>query len=274
MENTGSIRFKNDEPIWMISIGDQWVGPLKPSEIAKNLDAGTFSWVQYVVKSGEKDVKRICDVELFKQVQSEAPKAPAPPAPELAKPKVIQAPRPPVEPKPWFLYHMDVQSGPLSAAEIGRGIQAQTLDEEAFVWKEGMDDWKPLKEIEPFKEMYAKATPPKRPPPPKQPSDKRKAPRKPLIAKIMIASSNELVSGICRDVSVGGMQVLTDRIPGETGDTIKLNVTPPMSTGIHPFVAEGMIVRILEDHRGFSFRFEKLSNDARNALEQYIRAGG
>lgn len=267
MENTGSIRFAKDEPVWIVAVGDQWAGPLKPSEVMKRVESGEFSWVQYVVKVGEKEWKRLCDVEIFKASLPQAPK-------DKPVPKVIAAaPRPPEEPKPWFIYHHDVQSGPLSASEINRGILAGTLDEESFVWKEGMDDWKPIKEAEPFKATFSQAAKSKAPPPPKKAKDKRKAPRKPLVARIMVAGSKELVSGICRDVSVGGMQVLTDAVPGEPGDTIQLNVTPPASTRLKPFVAEGVIVRVLEDRRGFSFRFEKLSSEARDSLEQYIRAG-
>jgi hypothetical protein len=35
-------------------------------------------------------------------------------------------------------------------------------------------------------------------------------------------------------------------------------------------VAEGMVVRILEDGRGFSFRFEKLPENARKSIEKYF----
>jgi hypothetical protein len=55
-----------------------------------------------------------------------------------------------------------------------------------------------------------------------------------------------------------------------------MNVSPS-GTGkpvgmIEPFVAEGVIVRLLEDGRGFSFRFERLTDGARKTIETYIKS--
>jgi hypothetical protein len=106
--------------------------------------------------------------------------------------------------------------------------------------------------------------------------EQRKAPRRPLVAKILMADHQALSVAVCRDISVGGMQVLTDQIPGAPGARIKLNVSPAGGKSgtklIEPFVAEGVIVRILEDGRGFSFRFDKLPERSREVIEDYIRA--
>jgi hypothetical protein len=76
------------------------------------------------------------------------------------------------------------------------------------------------------------------------------------------------------------MQVLCDMAP-ETGSTISLNVQPTEDSGsaqpggkIDPFAAKGVVVRVLEDGRGFSFRFEDLSDTARTAIQSYIVADG
>ena len=79
-----------------------------------------------------------------------------------------------------------------------------------------------------------------------------------------------MITGICRDISVGGMQVLTDTLPGPVGTAVRLNVTPPSDSGLKAFVAEGTVVRILEDQRGFSFRFTSISEDAKSSIERYI----
>ncbi|MBI3541828.1 MAG: DUF4339 domain-containing protein [Deltaproteobacteria bacterium] len=101
-------------------------------------------------------------------------------------------------------------------------------------------------------------------------SDKRRAPRRPLVARLFLHNDKEVIIAVCRDISVGGMQVLTDRIPGEVGTHIKLNVSPGDPSKVKGFVAEGEIVRILEDGRGFSFRFRKITEEARKAIEKYI----
>ena len=85
-----------------------------------------------------------------------------------------------------------------------------------------------------------------------------------------MTNESELVTGMCRDISIGGMQVLTDEVPGEVGTKIRLHVEPPKDSGLKAFVAEGTVVRILEDRRGFSFRFSKLSDEAKKSIESYI----
>jgi c-di-GMP-binding flagellar brake protein YcgR len=95
------------------------------------------------------------------------------------------------------------------------------------------------------------------------------------VARLFLSNDKEVVVAVCRDVSIGGMQVLTDHVPGEVGTVLKLNVSPAQdSKAVKGFVAEGEIVRVLEDGRGFSFRFTRLSEDARKAIGAYVKAGG
>ncbi len=82
------------------------------------------------------------------------------------------------------------------------------------------------------------------------------------------------MAGVCRDISVGGMQILCDRVPGEAGTHVKLNVSPTGPGAPEPFTAEGVIVRVLEDGHGFSFRFDNLDDAARKAIERYIQSEG
>ncbi len=103
-------------------------------------------------------------------------------------------------------------------------------------------------------------------------SNKRGAPRRPLVARLFLHNDKEVIIAVCRDISVGGMQVLTDRIPGPVGSMIKLNVSPGDPSKVKGFVAEGEIVRVLEDGRGFSFRFRKITEEARRAIEKYINS--
>lgn len=102
-------------------------------------------------------------------------------------------------------------------------------------------------------------------------SERRRAPRRPLVARLFLHNDKDVIIAVCRDISVGGMQVLTDRVPGEAGSTIKLNVSPGDPNSVKGFVAEGEIVRVLEDGRGFSFRFTKLTTEAKKAIEKYIK---
>jgi hypothetical protein len=124
-----------------------------------------------------------------------------------------------------------------------------------------MKDWSPVGQIPEFKGMAPTLGA-------KKSSEKRRTVRQPLVAKVLVSDDDSIALGVCRDVSIGGMQVLTDRIPGKVGSKIRLNVSPTEPSKLSAFVARGVIVRILEDGRGFSFRFDQLDDAARRALEK------
>ena len=63
---------------------------------------------------------------------------------------------------------------------------------------------------------------------------------------MFFANNDQLFEGVCRDISIGGMQVLVDHFPAQVGERISLNVHPENSE--HHFVADGEIVRkVLHD---------------------------
>jgi len=266
MENTNTIQFPNDQAEWFLAFGEQFRGPFKAEEVYQKLQAGEVTWIDYVYREKEGQWIRLADQPVFKVLQSEPPKP---------KPTVAAPPPPPKkveEEIKWFLFQNDAQTGPYPTSELKRLIGAGQVDASAYVWQEKFADWKPFSEVAELKAPpppLAQAVPPAASPVP-APKDQRAAPRKPLVAQTYITNHSQVVTGICRDISVGGMQVLTDQIPGTVGTSIRLNVTPPQDTGLKPFVAEGVIVRVLEDHRGFSFRFTQISNEAKQAIESYI----
>jgi hypothetical protein len=202
----------------------------------------------------------------------------------------------------WFLYYNQTQFGPFSREEIGRFIMVGKIHARVHAWRYGMANWARLEKISEFASSLSSAAlipeirsiVKTRKMPSGAPADvaqeepsvrmehgheKRAAPRAPLLARILVSDDREVSVGVCRDISVGGMQVLTDSIPAEVGKRIRLNVSSTGVDGqkgqdarakIDPFVAEGVVVRLLEDRRGFSFRFDKLSSSAKRAIERYL----
>jgi len=290
MENTGKILFEDDtKPLWFIALGDRWVGPLSATEVYEKILNQEITWAHYVWKSGLDDWKRICDVPTFQaavpsrpaeDIQIEVKEAAAPVIKTVSKSgQKTTPPKIPVKERTWYLYYNETQFGPFSFQEVCRFLKIGKIHGRVHAWETGMDDWEKLQDIDQFRASVSES----KKSPPKVPSksetnkpksdEQRRGPRKPLIARIVMADENSVVMGICRDISIGGMQVLTDEIPGLPGTKIKLNVSPAgdkRGGSIGPFVAEGTIVRILEDGRGFSFRFEKLPEEARRAIETYI----
>lgn len=266
MENTIIPKFDNDQAEWFVAVGEKYRGPFKASEVYQKLLDKEVSWIDYCYREKDGNWVRLADQEIFKALQPPPPK----PKPTLSPPPV-----PKEDQVKWFLFQNESQTGPYGTQEIKRLISAGQVLEGAFLWTEKFTEWKPVGKVDEFKEAKPAAVPP----PPKTAasslsvfkSERRNVPRKPLLAQIYVTNQSELATGICRDISVGGMQVLTDKIPGEVGSSIQLNVTPPKDSGLNAFVADGVIVRILDDKRGFAFRFTTLSADAKKAIESYIK---
>jgi hypothetical protein len=192
------------------------------------------------------------------------------------------------------LYYNDGQFGPFAQEEVERLLRAGRINVRVHAWTVGMEAWSRLMRVPTFSAVVAEVEEKaagRESEASKEPSQKaeeqpkstvreqRKSPRAPMTARLLMSDQREVFDALCRDVSTGGMQVLTSHIPGKVGDRLKLNITPGYRAGVKlrhdsplkPFVGEGVIVRILEDSRGFSFRFEKLAPDARLAIEEYVK---
>jgi len=263
MENTGKALFAgNPHPEWFVAVGDKSVGPMTAAEVYDRVVSGEITWAHFVWKEGQKEWERICDIATFKA---------AVPPPPSQKPRATP-PAPPVQgkvqAKEWFLFSNDSQTGPFTGDEVKSMVSVGKVEAESFAWKDSMKDWEKISTIA---ELATGVKPPATPGAGR--GEKRAHKRGPVIAKVMIADGSSAAVGIGRDVSIGGMQVLSEFVPAKLGVKLKLNVSPPDVTNpaFQPFVAEGVVVRILDDRRGFSFRFEDLPVAARTIIERIIQ---
>jgi hypothetical protein len=283
MENSGKIFFEDDGPYWYVALGERWIGPLSAADVYGQILAGKLTWAHFVWKGGQKSWTRLCDTPAFQVavpqlpaqgIQKEVKQAAAPGGAKKQPPPAPseRAPSAGGEEKPWFLYYSDSQYGPFSQEEVERFLLVGRIHRKVHVWRDGMKSWERIEEVPAFRDAVVDSLKPKATPSPSEDTgriqrEQRASPRAPLVAKIMVAFDQSLSVAMCRDISVGGMQVLTDKLPGDVGARVKLNVS---SEHMEPFVAEGIIVRILEDKRGFSFRFDRLPDTARRAIETYV----
>lgn len=285
MENSEKIFFDDPKSQWYVAIGgESWLGPLSAADVYDRIKSGNLSWAHYIWKAGQSTWKRICNISAFDAaVPGPPPKSLQAEVKEVTMATTKMAPppfpgkqtMPPPAEKIWFLHYNDSQFGPFSGSEVSRFLNVGKIHGGVYGWKEGMTDWMRLDQITDFTEgvmaaRRVRAAEKTRPVKVDQ-VEQRRAPRKPLVARILLAHTDSVIAAVCRDISIGGMQILTDQVPGASGARIKINVCP--SDGLSPFVAEGQIVRVLEDGRGFSFRFEKLDPGAQAAIEKYITSG-
>jgi hypothetical protein len=264
MENTLSLLLQDTALKWYTVMNARPVGPLSAKEIVQRLQAHELTYASHVWKEGFTGWTRIYDVIDFK------PLLPSEPSTSLIADiqKSTQASPPPLAPaqkqelRTWYVYLNESNYGPVSDPEVIGLIQSGRISADTYLWQKGFSDWKPAKEIDTWKSFLTSA------PVAAKPADKRSTPRKPFEAKILLTDGKEVGWAICRDISVGGMQVLMDHVPGAAGTTLKLNVNP--AGNIQGFACEGVVVRTLEDGRGFSFRFTSLSAEAKAAIEKHI----
>lgn len=154
------------------------------------------------------------------------------------------------------------QYGPFSLNMIKDLFQENRINAKTFIWTKGMDGWKVLADVPLFYELFGKV------PPQLTEKDRRLNRRRPFVARIFFHNESTLYEGLCRDISLGGMQVLVAGLSLKVGEAISLNVHPENSD--YNFVTSGKVVRLLEGGLGFSLRFENLSVEAKNAIISYI----
>jgi hypothetical protein len=154
--------------------------------------------------------------------------------------------------------------GPFNLSQLKQLFNERRINGKTFIFSPGaMKEWTVLGDLSDYQEVFQEQ------PPVIQEADRRSSVRKPFVARLFVQNNKKVFEGICRDISVGGLQVLVHDFQGAAGDRISINVHPENSE--YHFVAAGQVVRLLEGNSGFSFRFVGLSDEARRAIEKYLQ---
>lgn len=272
-------------------------GPVAIEALAEMVAKQELKTEDFVWKKGFDNWKKIKDVpELQAAMKAEpelrtvpaAPPAPAAPAPEPTPVKAAPAnefPAAPVmhkEEKEFSFIsikdHDDrviflrigndrggatTDYGPFSLNQVKKLFKENRINGKTFLFTSGMKEWKILGDIADYEQVFEEL------PPVLKDTDRRTSTRKPFIARLFVQNNRKLFEGLCRDISIGGMQVLVNDFKGTAGDKISINVHPD-NTDYH-FTAAGVVVRMLEGNSGFSFRFQTLSDEAKSAIEKYVQ---
>lgn len=151
--------------------------------------------------------------------------------------------------------------GPFSIAQLRRAYTENRVNEKTYIFLNGIENWMLLGESPVFNKISSL-------PPNLDDIDRRQTPRKPFVARLFFHDNSDVFEGICRDVSIGGLQVLVSEAPCKVGDIVNLNVHPENSD--YCFVASGKVVRLLDGKQGFSLRFEGLPEESKKAITTYV----
>ncbi len=255
-------------------------GPVALEVIQQMISNSDLTSTDYVWKKGFENWKKIKEVP-----ELEDKPVSAPPAPEVftapAAPIAAEAPVAKMEFKEISLKDQSTDErnifirigndrgltpsdyGPFSLQQLKQLFKEHRINGKTLLFIPGMKEWKVLADFPEYQEVFEEL------PPIIQDADRRTAIRKPFIARLFVQNNKKVFEGICRDISIGGMQVLTEDFKGQAGDRITINVHPENSD--YHFTANGVVVRLLEGNSGFSFRFQGLSEEAQKSVERYLQ---
>lgn len=248
---------------WYYVEGKDRVGPVEEQELANLLENGTLDSESYIWTKGFDNWKKFFEVEeLSHLLGSEEDEEELPPTEmnweSISKNEKI------------FLIKVgidrgaeEVEYGPYSLSELSQAFNEKRINEKTLLFVPGrMDEWIFLADMPIYESIFNTL------PPVIDEINRRKNNRKPFVARMFFHDEKFLFEGVCRDISIGGLQILVPQFPGKVGDEVSMNVHPDNSN--YSFTAKGEIVRLLEGGQGFSLRFVDLSNEAKQAIESYV----
>jgi hypothetical protein len=244
-------------------------GPVAMEVIESMIANEELKTDDFVWKKGFENWKKIKEVDELKNSNSPAAVAPKTPELPMAPKKDISLNELGQEERVVFIRigsdrgGAATDYGPFSINQLKKLFKENRINGKTFVFIKGSKVWKLLADFPEYQEIFEEL------PPVIKDSERRGAERKPFIARLFIQNNKNVFEGICRDISIGGMQILIDDFKGDAGDKITINVHPENSD--YHFTASGVVVRILEGNSGFSFRFQGLSDEAKRSIEKYVQ---
>ncbi len=153
--------------------------------------------------------------------------------------------------------------GPFDIEMIRKLYVSKRINGKTLVYFPGLDCWRILGSFADYEDFFNEI------PPVINEEERRRWERKPFTARLLLtAGSEDVLEGLCKDLSMGGMQILVDNFPAQVGDVIQMNVHPENEQ--HQFVAQAEVVRILDRDRGVSLKFVNLSDGAQQAIQSYL----
>jgi hypothetical protein len=218
---------------WYYVYNGERKGPVEANQVQDLYASGKLNDHDYVWRKGFENWMKLADTNEFKKSAPKletVPQAPPEPA-EPAIPAKIEYATPSFEgidpnKKIFFIKTgadrggNSAEYGPFSLGVLKKLHSENRINSKTFIFYKGIENWTALGEVLGYQEVF-NAVPDKI-----EEKDKRAFKRKPLIARMFIENNNQLFEGICRDVSIGGMQVLVDNFPAKSGDRISINVHP------------------------------------------------
>jgi hypothetical protein len=270
---------------WYYVQGSERVGPVDKDKLSQLFSAGELNEDSYVWKKGFDNWKFLKDVEELSDVMNPPETSAVDAEEDFEKETDPFMQIPPLSKSSNDSFNWDniseedpvisikigldrggheTEYGPFTINQLRKALSENRINEKTFIFTPGLDDWMFFGDTPIYQKITGGL------PPTIEDHDRRINKRRPFIARLFFHDNEQVYEGICRDISVGGLQLLVSDCPVQVGDEVNLNVHPDNSD--YHFVARGKVVRTLDGERGFSLRFEDLNEEAVNSIHQYIQS--
>ena len=260
---------------WYYVSGKDRVGPVEKEQLAALVSENSLNGDSFVWRKGLESWQHLKDVaELAPLLAPPEPPPPPPPPPPTPLPiaKID-------EPKfSWEQIEDNVQVvsikigadrgcpeaeyGPFTITALDKLFKENRINKKTFIYTPGMENWQFLGDTPLFARFSGESNSGI------EESERRQGTRRPFVARLLFTDQDAIFEGVCRDISVGGLQILIANFPGTVGQSVNMNVHPDNSE--HCFMATGKIVRLLDGGAGFSIRFDSLGPEAQSAINNYV----
>lgn len=151
--------------------------------------------------------------------------------------------------------------GPFSLMMIETLINQKRVNHLTQIFSPGMSDWELVGDIKRFSKYFNQMM---------DSVDRRKSKRCPITARVFLSDDSNFFQGVCRDVSIGGAQILVADFIGKEGDIVKINMH--FDDGTFAFTAKGKVIRNLNRVGGFAMRFVDLTPQSIKMINDYVES--
>jgi hypothetical protein len=232
--------------------------------------------VKTLVSDRSKDKSEVKSVKEKTQVNQVRVSAPPPSAP---LPKAAQAS--PAGPAEWHLLVDDNEGGPFTLQEIETAFKQGKRADRAYVWREGMNRWKPIERVKQFKhlsdggygsdfaddedenELKIESG-----------RNARQTNRKQFVASVTRISSSGVAQmiGVTGDMSITGMKLHQDslRVNYPLGSKHRLEIKPMKKSKVGPFKVTGLVRWVDPNTYEIGFEFVEINSYDQVLLQKYF----
>jgi len=166
----------------------------------------------------------------------------------------------------WYVYQEKQQLGPFTSPQVVQLIQTRLVKPEAFLFKVGWKDWRPMEET--LIELGLPSASPE------SSKERRKlAPRASVSGQVVVHNNGKLTIGEGVNISSTGIFVETKEQMFTVGEKLKLTVK---AKGLKKsFHVTAQVVRFNSDTRypvGYGLMFEALSQEVAEDIQALVDA--